>query len=631
MYYLWKPNLKRYQMNYLRIYILLATVMLSWQVQAKKPKVTRIDPPGWWVGMENPNLQLMIYGERIAETTPEISYEGVLLKEVIKPENPNYLFINLTIAAETKPGTFDISFKKGKKIVDTYSYTLSKRENTPELHKGFDNSDAIYLLMPDRFANGDSNNDNIDGMKEKADPKDQYGRHGGDLKGIRNHLDYFENLGVTTLWINPVLENDMPQQSYHGYAITDYYKIDPRFGTNEDYRQMVAAAHKKGLKVIMDMVANHCGTGYYWNDDLPSQDWYNQWPEFTRTNYRGIVQSDPYASPADYDKMVKGWFDKTMADLNQHNPYVAEFIIQNTIWWIEYAGLDGIRQDTYPYPYKDFMVRWMQRILEEYPDFNVVGEVWLNYPSLTAYWLDNETNKDGYRSYLTNVFDFPLMYALNRAFNEEDSWDRGTLALYEILAQDFLYSNPMNLVVFTDNHDGDRFYTKMQEDIRKFKLGMAFVMTVRGIPQIYYGGEILMTGYEHDGHGHLRENFPGGWPGDKINAFTQKGLSEEQLDAFNFTRRLLNWRKTSKAVQYGKFIHYIPENGVYVYFRYTEDEAVMVLLNNNEKEVRVDLSRFAENLQGYSGAKSVLTRSYFDKLDDLSVPAKSPIILDLVK
>ncbi len=618
-------------MSGVRFFIIALVITLAIQVQAKKTRVDRIDPPGWWTGMRNPDLQLMVYGKDIAETTPDISYNGVTLKKVIKMENPNYLFLNLTISPETKPGNFEIYFKKGKKIVDAYTYVLSSRNKDPELHQGFDGSDVIYLLMPDRFANGDNENDDVKGMLEEANRKNSLSRHGGDIKGISDHLDYLENLGVTALWINPLLENNMSEQSYHGYAITDCYKVDPRFGTNEDYKQLVKDAHKKGLKIIMDMVANHCGTGYYWNDDLPAKDWYNQWPEFTRTNYRGIVQSDPNASNADYDKMVKGWFDVTMADLNQHNPYVAEFIIQNTIWWIEYLGLDGIRQDTYPYPYKDFMATWMQRILEEYPDFNVVGEVWLNYPSLVAYWLDNESNNDGYRSYLTNVFDFPLMYALNKAFNEEDGWDRGTLALYETLAQDFLYSNPMNLVVFTDNHDGDRFYTKMQEDIRKFKLGMAFIMTVRGIPQIYYGGELLMTGSEHEGHGYIRKDFPGGWPGDKVNAFTQEGFSGEQLDAFNYTRRLLNWRKTNEAVQFGEFTHYIPESGVYVYFRHTDDEAVMVLLNNSEKEQKVDLSRYSINLKGYKGGKSVLTRAIFDNLDYLTVPAKSPMIVELVK
>ncbi len=614
---------------YLFIFTLILT--LSIQVHAKKTEVNRIDPPYWWVGMNNTNLQLMVYGENIAETNPILNYDGVELKEVIKLESANYLFLNLFISPDARVGNFEIQFYRGKKIVDSYPYTLKCRNDDPQLYKGFDNSDVIYLLMPDRFANGVPENDDVEGMIEKANRKKPLGRHGGDIKGIIDHLDYLEELGVTALWINPLLENNMSKQSYHGYAITDYYKVDPRFGTNEDYKKLVKEAHKRGLKIIMDMVANHCGTGYYWNNDLPAKDWYNQWPEFTRTNYRVAMQSDPNVSLADYNKMVKGWFDVTMADLNQHNKLLAEFLIQNTIWWIEDTGIDGIRQDTYPYSFKDFMAKWMQRILEEYPDFNVVGEVWLDYPPVTAYWMDNTKNPDGYRSHLTNVFDFPLANAIARAFNETEGWSSGTLRLYELLSQDFLYSNPMNIVTFTANHDGDRFYTKMQEDIRKFKLGMTFAMTVRGIPQFYYGGEILMTGKEHDGHGNIREDFPGGWPDDKVNVFSGEGLSGEQKEALGFTRRLLNWRKTSEAVQFGAFTQYIPQNGVYVYFRYNEKASVMVLLNNSEDDKKVDLSRFAKNLKGYSTGRSVLTRTSFDKLDFITVPAKSPMIIELMK
>lgn len=618
-------------MSRMRFIIFIIAIGLSLHLQAKKAEVDRIDPPNWWVGMNHPNLQLMVYGEKIATTQPVINYPGVALKEVVRMESPNYLFMNLEISEDAKPGSFEIQFKDGKKTVDSYTYLLNERSNDPELFRGFDNSDVIYLLMPDRFANGNPRNDKVENMIEKPNRKNPLGRHGGDIKGIIDHLDYLDELGVTALWINPLLENNMPQQSYHGYAITDYYKVDPRYGSNEEYRKLVAEAHEKGMKIIMDMVANHCGTGYYWNDDLPAKDWYNQWPEFTRSNYRGIVQSDPNVASYDYDKMVKGWFDPSMADLNQHNPYLAEFIIQNTIWWIEYLGLDGIRQDTYPYAYKDFMAQWMLRILKEYPNYNVVGEVWLNYAPLTAYWLDNESNRDGYRSYLTNIFDFPLMYALNKAFNEADGWDCGTLALYETLAQDYLYSDPMKLVVMTDNHDGDRFFTKMQEDIRKFKLGMAFAMTVRGIPQIYYGGEILMTGKEHDGHGYIREDFPGGWEGDKVDVFSDKKLTDEQKDALGFTKRLLNWRKSNKTVQFGEFTHYIPENGVYVYFRHTDEESVMIMLNNAEEERTVDLSRFTENLKDYATGKSVLTRTYYDRLDEITIPAKSPLIIELAR
>ena len=610
---------------------IFTTLLLSFIFILNLIAQPRVEPPSWWTGMKHSKLQLMVHAENISATTPVIFYDGVSIESVVHVENPNYLFINLNIGDETKAGSFNIDFKNKKKTVTSYTYELNERSSDPSLFRGFDNSDVIYLLMPDRFANGDTTNDNIDGMLEPLNRSMPLGRHGGDIKGIIDQLDYLAELGVTALWINPLLENNMPKQSYHGYAITDFYKVDARFGTNEDYKKLVELAHKKDLKIIMDMVANHAGTGYYWNDDLPTKDWYNQWNEPTKSNFRGTAHIDPYASKKDYDKMVKGWFDFTMADLNQHNEFLAEFIIQNTIWWIEYLGLDGIRQDTYQYAYKDFMAEWMQRILIEYPEYNVVGEVWLNYPPMTAYWLDNETNQDGYRSYLTNVFDFPLMYAVDKAFNENDGWDKGTLRLYEILAQDYLYSNPMNIVTFTANHDGDRFFTKMQEDLRKYKMGMVFYMTVRGIPHIYYGGEILMTGREHDGHGYIREDFPGGWPGDEADAFTKEGRTPIQQEAFSFTRRLLNWRKGNKTVQYGEFTQYIPENSVYVYFRHTDSESVMIMLNNAEEEREVDLLRFAENLDGYSKGRSVLTRKLFENLDKIIIPAKSPMIVELIK
>ena len=602
---------------------ILSTFALSSQSQI------RIEPPSWWAGMKCQKLQLMVYAQNISETNPVFNYPGVNMESVVRVESPNYLFINLKLSDGIKPGNFNIEFTKGKKVITTYSYVLNRRANAPTLFQGFDNSDVIYLLMPDRFANGDPSNDNVKGMLEKADRSNPSGRHGGDIKGIVDHLDYLADLGVTALWINPLLENNMPDYSYHGYAITDYYKVDPRFGSNEDYKNLVKKAHDKGLKIIMDMVANHAGTGYYWNDDLPMQNWYNQWPEFTRSNYRGTAQIDPHVSGKDYDKMLKGWFDVTMADLNQHNEFMAQFIIQNTIWWIEYLGLDGIRQDTYQYAYKDFMAEWMKRILLEYPNYNVVGEVWLNYPPMTAYWLDNETNLDGYRSYLTNVFDFPLTYAVDKAFNETEGWDTGLFRLYEILAQDYLYSNPENIVVFSDNHDGDRFFTKMQEDIRKFKMGMVFYATVRGIPHFYYGGELLMTGREHDGHGTIRQDFPGGWLEDESDAFTKEGRTAEQQEAFSFMRRLLNWRKSNMVVQDGKLTQYLPENNVYVYFRHNDKGSVMVMFNNAEEERSVDLSRFEENLQGYSKGKSVLTREAFESLDRITLQGKSALILEL--
>ncbi len=609
------------------IFIVLA-ILLPMTLLSQKAEVKRIDPPFWWSGMKSNSLQLMVYGNNISVTQPKISDTSVFLKQVISVESPNYLFLDLDISS-AKAGVFNIEFFNGKKKVISIVYQLKSRELNPDEMTGFDNSDAIYLLMPDRFANGNPDNDDMPGMLEKANRSNPNGRHGGDIQGIVNNLDYIKDLGATSIWINPLLENNMPAYSYHGYAVTDLYKVDARFGTNEDYKNLVRTAHEKGLKIIQDMIFNHLGTNYFWKDDLPSQDFYNQWTEFTRSNYRGGAVNDPHASDYDYQKMVKGWFDTSMADLNQKNPLMANYLIQNSIWWIEYLGLDGIRQDTYPYPDKDFMAEWMRRVLEEYPNYNVVGEVWLSFPPAVAYWLENDKNADGYHSNLTNVFDFPLMYAISKAFNEKEGWSSGSAQLYETLSQDYVYSDPMNLVVFADNHDGDRLYSKLDEDINKYKLAMAFLFTTRGIPQIYYGTEILMTGHEHDGHGFIREDFAGGWDGDENNAFTSGGRTPEQNEAFNFLRRLMNWRKSSKAVQNGKLTHYLPENDVYVYFRHTKEESVMVMLNNTNEDKEVDLSRFAENIEGFETGKSVLNRMYFDKLDTIVVPAKSPLIIEL--
>lgn len=619
-------------MKTIRIYVCLFLVALAGQqMYAQTVRLKRVEPPFWWEGMKQNKLQLMVYGPLISETEPVINHDGITLKQITLVESPNYIFIDLELDPSLEAGTFDIKFMLGEKVQATYHYELKERKKDPGLYQGFDNSDVIYLLMPDRFANGNPANDDMAGMLDIADRSNPNGRHGGDIKGIANHLDYLKDLGITALWINPLLENNMPSYSYHGYAMTDFYKVDPRFGSNDDYKQLVDKAHKKGLKVIMDMVFNHCGTGYFWKDDLPMGDWYNQWPEFTRSNYRGGVVTDPYRSAYDYNRMVRGWFDVSMADLNQENELLANFIIQNSIWWIEYAGLDGIRQDTYPYPFQEFMAKWMERILLEYPDFNVVGEVWLSYPQAVAYWMQNQRNADAYQSKLTNVFDFPLMYAISKAFNEEEGWSTGTASLYEVLTQDYVYEDPMQLVVFADNHDGDRLFTKLKEDLDKYKLSMAYLLTIRGIPQIYYGTEILMTGEEHMGHGFIRKDFPGGWQDDPRNAFTPQGRSAEQNDAFNFLRTLLNWRKTNQAVQSGKLTHYIPEEGIYTYFRYTDDAAVMVMLNNTNENKTISLKRFSEHLKGFTGGYNVLTRQPFSGLESISIAAKSPLVVELTK
>lgn len=594
-------------------------------------QIERVEPPFWWAGMHNQDLQLMVYGKDISNSRVTVNYPGLELLETVLVENPNYLFLNLRLKPEASAGTIVFNFHSGRKKPLELKYELRERAVGSAARKGFNNSDVIYLIMPDRFANGNPANDNMPGMIEKADRSNPNGRHGGDLEGIRKNLDYFNQLGVTALWLNPVLENNMPAVTYHGYAITDFYKLDPRFGTNEDYRQLIAEANKKGLRVIKDMVVNHFGTNHWMLKDLPMKSWINQWPEFTRSNYRGGTITDPYASEYDRKKMLKGWFDTTMADFNQDNPYVTNYLIQNTIWWIEYAGLDGIRMDTYPYSGREFMKKWMNAIRYEYPDFSVVGEVWLNTSPQVAYWMEDACNADGFNSNLNYLFDFPLKYAIGSAFNEGHGWSSGLSRLYESLSLDFLYKNPSNIVVFADNHDADRLFTVLQEDIRKYKMAMAFLMTVRGFPQIYYGTEILMTGLEHDGHGFIREDFPGGWDGDKTNVFTRENLSADQKDAWDFLRKLLHWRKDKKVIHDGKTTHYVPENGVYVYFRYNDDESVMVILNNNDESRTFTTERFAENLQGYRSGSDIIHRTHFDQLRMISVPARSARIIELKK
>ncbi|MDO8897792.1 MAG: glycoside hydrolase family 13 protein [Bacteroidales bacterium] len=594
-------------------------------------ELNRIEPPFWWAGMKSTELQLMVNGKDIGKTRVSITYPGVQLKETVLVENPNYLFLNLVLSPDVQPGTFQIVFETGKKKPLTFSYELIERAKGSAERQGFNNSDVIYLLMPDRFANGDPSNDNVDGMLEKFNRSNPNGRHGGDIKGIRDNLDYFNDLGVTALWLNPVLENNMPAVTYHGYAITDFYKVDARFGTNEDFRLLVEEAGKKGLRIIKDMVFNHFGTSHWWLKDLPMKDWINQWPEYTRSNYRGGTLVDPYASEHDKKLMLKGWFDTTMADLNQENPYVANYLIQNSIWWVEYAGLDGIRMDTYPYSGKEVMTEWMQRLRFEYPNFSVVGEVWLNTAPQVAYWMEDASNADGYNSHLNYLFDFPLKYAIGSAFNESHGWSSGVSKLYESLSLDYLYSNPQNIVVFADNHDADRIYTVLKEDMRKFKMAMAFLMTVRGFPQIYYGTELLMTGWEHDGHGFIREDFPGGWSGDEINAFKKRGLTADQNEAGDFLRMLLHWRKNKKVIHDGMLKHYVPEDGIYVYFRYNEVETVMVILNNNEESKTIKTERFNENLEGFTTGTDLLHRTYFDQLKMISVPAMSARIIELKK
>ncbi len=467
-------------------------------------------------------------------------------------------------------------------------------------------------------------------LKESARRSDPNGRHGGDIKGILQHLAYIKDLGATTIWINPLLENNMKKYSYHGYSTTDYYRIDPRFGTNEDYRSLSDSIHRKGLKLIMDMIFNHCGSEHWWMTDLPSKDWLNVFREFTRTSYRAGTMTDPYVSDYDSIKFLKGWFDQTMPDLNQHNPFLARYLIQNSIWWIEYAGLDGIRQDTYPYSFKDFMAEWDKAILTEYPGFNIVGECWLTYPSGVAYWQKDAYNRDHYNSYLPSVFDFPMYDALRLGFMENDGWNTGILRLYEILAQDFSYHDPSHIVIFADNHDVNRYLSSQSDDVHKLKMAMAFILTTRGIPEIYYGTEILLKTDKVEGDGGKRVDFPGGWTGDSSDAFMASGRTTAQNDMFHYLKTLLTWRKSKEVIHSGKLKQFIPQDGVYVYFRYNDAETVMVAMNNNEKETKtLKPGIYDEFLARFHSGKDIISGKEINDLNHISIEPKSVIVVEL--
>ena len=553
----------------------------------------RVEPPFWWTGMKNTSLQLMLYGHNLQSLQFEIDYEGVFLDRVIGVENENYVFLDLEISSNAKPGVFDIIIKKENQKIITYPYNLMERKLGSSGRQGFNNSDVIYLITPDRFANGDPSNDNAEGYSDKMNRSAPYGRHGGDLKGIINHLDYIEGMGFTAIWLNPVQENAMERASYHGYAITDFYKIDPRLGSNSDYVDLVEESKRRGIKVIMDMVANHCGSFHWWMNDLPSRDWINYQEQYRITNHRKSTSLDPYVSKTDRKLMQDGWFVPSMPDLNQRNPLMANYIIQNSIWWIEYAQISGIRQDTYSYPDEDFISDWSCAIMHEYPNFNIVGEEWSENPLQVAYWQKGQTWSN---SCLPSLMDFPINKTLIEALTSEEGWSKGLASLYEMLGNDFIYADPNQLMVFADNHDMSRIFTTLGEDPDLFKMAMIYISTIRGIPQIFYGTEILMSNKGTESHGVIRSDMPGGWSGDRINAFTQEGLSLEQIEAQNFMKKLLNWRKTNLEVQYGELLHYIPEHGTYVYFRKLIDKGVMVIINKSGDEI--EFSRFHEGVKG---------------------------------
>ena len=594
-------------------------------------EIDKVEPPHWWIGLKNQKLQLLVKHPNIGSSHVDISHQGVNLVKVNKADSPNYLFLDLELSKSAKPGKFNIVFKQddGSELKQTYE--LKERQRSAEDYLGFDSSDVIFLITPDRFVNGDPSNDIIEGLKQtNIDRSEGYERHGGDLRGMINSIDYIHELGYTAVWPTPVLINDMPQGSYHGYAITDYHKVDPRIGTLDEYKEFSSKLKERGMKLIMDQVANHCGLEHWWMKDLPFKDWVNfqenyeehidnwNWEVTTYSNHRRTTNQDLYASNVDHKGNTDGWFVEGMPDLNQRNPFMANYIIQNSIWWIETLELGGIRQDTYPYPDKDFMSDWAGAIMKEYPNFSIVGEEWSYNPLLVAYWQDGKDNADGYKSNLKSSMDFPMQKAIIDGLKEEESWDKGLVKLYEGLANDFAYVTPKDIMVFLDNHDKSRIYTEVGEDATKTKMALSYMLMMPRIPQIYYGTEILMNDTANPGdHGLIRTDFPGGWEGDTVNAFTGEGLTAEQKDMQRFLKKILNYRKNSEAMQNGETKHFAPENKTYVLARYNDSETLVHIINKNDDSFELDLTRFEELGLNGKTLKNVITGETINWSDKL--------------
>lgn len=611
--------------------ILLIVFLFSWGggQNARAMEIKKVAPSFWWAGMKNPELQILLCGEDLALSDVSVSGEGIYLKEVVRQDNPNYLLLYLDLS-EAKGQTFQILLKNGKKKLQV-PYELKSRMQRGEDVKGFTSEDVLYLIMPDRFANGNSNNDVVDEMREKkVDRTDSFARHGGDIQGISNHLDYIADLGVTAIWLNPTQENDMESGSYHGYAITDYYQIDKRFGSNEDFCALVEKAHEKNLKVVMDMIFNHCGSENYLFRDKPSKDWFNYRSNYVQTSFKTASVMDIHASAFEKKIATDGWFTSVMPDFNQRNRHVARYLIQSSIWWIEYAGINGIRQDTHPYADFDFMSQWCKEVLDEYPYFNIVGETWLNSNVLVSYWQKDSKLAAPQNSNLPTVMDFPLQALMNQAFDEETGeWGGGLYKLYDYQTQDLVYANPMNLLTFLDNHDTSRFAQtdEMAKNLKRYKQAMVFLLTTRGIPQIYYGTEILMTGDKGKGDGDLRKDFPGGWQGDTRNCFVENGRMALENEAFEFTRQLLNWRKGNQVIGKGSLKHYSIQNGVYVYQREFNGKSVVVIMNGTDDSKELDLTPYQEILPR-ENAFDVLTGKNVDLSKRLRLDGRENLILN---
>ncbi|MEQ7801319.1 glycoside hydrolase family 13 protein [Pedobacter sp. ASV1-7] len=610
---------------------LAVLLLLFFNAWANAQVLKKVEPMFWWVGMKNPKLQLMVYGQDIGAMDVEIVYPGVKIIKINQVENPNYLFLDLELSENVKPGKFPIKFIKDKKRKLEYIYELKRKSTDVNRISGVNQGDLIYELMPDRFANGDPGNDIVPGMKEaKIDRNGLISRHGGDLQGLIDRLDYLNDLGVTALWLTPEVENDQYEASYHGYAITDHYKIDPRFGTNKLYKEFVGLCHQRGIKVIKDVIPNHLGSEHWLVKDLPMKNWLNQWPVYTQTSFRDQTLMDPYAASDDRKKMLDGWFAHTMPDFNQRNEFVQNYITQNLIWWVEYAGIDGLRIDTYPYNDLGYMAKWAKQMKTEFPKLSMFGEALVNSVVSQAYFTQGDRLNLGVETNLPGVIDVQIKDAIYEVLNGEFGWTTGVNHLYSILSQDVIYKDATQNVVFLDNHDMSRFYSMIKEDINKYKSGLALLFTMRGIPQVYYGMEILMKNFS-DPDGLVRFDFPGGWKGDPNNKFVSEGRTDMENEAFNYFRKLANFRKNCRALQFGNLMQYVPEMGMYVYFRYTDDQTVMVVTNSNADAVTLKMNRFFQRIGDFTRAENVITDSIFSIEKDLLIPGKTTQIYELKK
>lgn len=606
---------------FIALFFFLSTSFLF----AQLPAIERVEPLNWWVGFKDTSLQLLVHGHQIAHKKVSINYAGVKLVGTVKVDNPNYLFVNLQISSATKPGKFNLVFSELGQQSINYPYELKARSKQK---RGVTDQDFIYLIMPDRFANGDESNDRIAGMKDKTFSRDSiFYRHGGDIQGIINKLPYLQELGVTTLWLNPVLENDEYKASYHGYANTENYQVDRRFGNNALYKKLVDECHKRGMKMIKDLVHNHIGDQHFLYLDQPAKNWFHQWPKYTGTTYKDQTLFDPYAASADRKLMTNGWFDRHMPDIDQQNPLVKKYITQSHLWWIEYAGLDGFRLDTYAYNDRTFMAEWAKTVKSEFPDFTFFGETWVNGTANQVFFTEGNTVNQHFDTGLQGVTDFQTYFATNEALNGKFGWTNGVNRLYTVLASDYQYKDATRNVLFLDNHDVSRFYSVVGEDFNKYKSGIILLLSLRGIPQLYYGTEILMKNYA-DPDGKVREDFPGGWPGDKADKFSASGRTEKENEAFNFVKKLANYRKNNAVLQTGKLMQFVPEKGIYVYFRYNKEKTVMVVMNSNEQAEELTTARFEERISKYSTGLNLITAEKIP-LQKLQLAAKTTYIFEL--